>query len=153
MRIGILGGAMKNIYAIASGIMMGLNLIDNVRNAIITRSFVEINKLAKFLGANKKTIFGLSELSDLILNCNSIKSRNTKFGHIILTIKTPNFKEILKSQEIKEGFFTVSRACKMAEEEKIDLSIMKLIYNILYNEYSIKNEINNLLERPITDEF
>ena len=148
-----IGGAVKNIYAIASGITMGLNLGDNARSAIITRSFVEINRLAESLGANNKTIFGLSGLGDLILTCNSIKSRNTKFGHIIATTKTPNFKEILKSQEITEGFFTVAGVYKMAEEKKIDLPIMKSIYNILYNEYSIKDEINNLLERPITDEF
>ena len=88
-----------------------------------------------------------------ILTCNSIKSRNTKFGYLISTINTPNFKEILKSQEITEGYFTVAAVYKMAEQKNIDMPIMKSIYNILYNEYSIKNEINNLLERPITDEF
>ena len=148
-----IGGALKNIYAIASGITMGLNLGENAKSAIITRSFVEINRLAESFGANKKTIFGLSGLGDLILTCNSIKSRNTKFGHIIATAKTPNFKEIIKSQEVTEGFFTVAGVYKMEEEKKIDLPIMKSIYNILYNKYSIKDEINNLLERPITDEF
>jgi glycerol-3-phosphate dehydrogenase (NAD(P)+) len=148
-----IGGALKNIYAIASGITMGLNLGENAKSAIITRSFVEINRLAESLGADKKTIFGLSGLGDLILTCNSVKSRNTKFGHIIATTKAPNFKEILKSQQITEGFFTVAGVYKMAKEKKIDLPIMKSIYNILYNEYSITDEINNLLERPITDEF
>lgn len=148
-----IGGALKNIYAIASGISMGLNLGENAKSAIITRSFVEINRLAVSLGANKKTIFGLSGLGDLILTCNSIKSRNTKFGHLIATTSTPNFKDILKSQEIIEGYFTVAGVYKMAEEKKIELPIMKSIYNILYNNYSIKDEITNLLERPITDEF
>ena len=147
------GGALKNIYAIASGITMGLNLGENAKSAIITRSFVEINRFGESLGANKKTIFGLSGLGDLILTCNSIKSRNTKFGHLISTINTSNFKEILKSQEITEGFFTVAAVYKIAKERKIDMPIMKSIYNILYKEYSIKDEINNLLERPITDEF
>ena len=148
-----IGGAIKNIYAIVSGITMGLNLGDNAKSAIITRSFVAINRFAESLGANKKTIFGLSGLGDLILTCNSIKSRNTKFGYIIATTKTPNFKEILKSQEITEGFFTVAGVYKIAKEKKIDLPIMKSIYNILYKEYPIKDEINNLLDRPITDEF
>ena len=148
-----IGGALKNIYAIASGICMGLNLGENAKSAIITRSFVEINRLAVSLGANKKTIFGLSGLGDLILTCNSIKSRNTKFGYLIATTSKPNFKNILKSQEIIEGYFTVAGVYKMAEEKKIELPIMKSIYNILYNNYSIKNEITNLLERPITDEF
>jgi len=148
-----IGGALKNIYAIASGITMGLNLGENAKSAIITRSFVEINKFGASLGANKKTIFGLSGLGDLILTCSSIKSRNTKFGHLISTTNSPNFKEILKSQEITEGFFTVEAVYKIAKQKKIDMPIMKSIYNILYNGYSIKDEINNLLERPITDEF
>ena len=148
-----IGGALKNIYAIASGITMGLNLGENAKSAIITRSFVEINRFGESLGANRKTIFGLSGLGDLILTCNSVKSRNTKFGYLISTTNTPNFKEILKSQEITEGFFTVAAVYKMAEQKKIDMPIMKSIYNILYNEYSIKDEINNLLERPTTDEF
>ena len=148
-----IGGALKNIYAIASGITMGLNLGENAKSAIITRSFIEINKFGESLGSNKNTIFGLSGLGDLILTCNSIKSRNTKFGHLISTTKTPNFKEILKSQEITEGYYTVAAVHKMAEQKKIDMPIMKAIYNILYKEYSIKNEINNLLERPIADEF
>lgn len=148
-----IGGALKNIYAIASGITMGLNLGENARSAIITRSFVEINRFGESLGANDKTIFGLSGLGDLILTCNSIKSRNTKFGHLISTTKTPNFIEILKSQEITEGFYTVAAVYKIAEEKKINMPIMKSIYNILYNQYSIKDEINNLLRRPKTDEF
>jgi len=148
-----IGGALKNIYAIASGITMGLNLGENARSAIITRSFIEINRFAECLGASRKTIFGLSGLGDLILTCNSIKSRNTKFGHSISTTNTPNFMEILKSQEITEGFYTVAAVYKIAEQKKIEMPIMKSIYNILYNKYSIKDEINNLLERPITDEF
>ena len=147
------GGALKNIYAIASGITMGLNLGENAKSAIITRSFVELNRFAMSLGAKKNTIFGLSGLGDLILTCNSIKSRNTKFGHLISTTNTPNFKEILKSQEITEGFFTVSAVYKIAQRKKIDMPIMNSIYNILYNEYSIKDEINKLLERPVADEF
>ena len=148
-----IGGALKNIYAIAAGITMGLNLGENARSALITRSFVEINRFGEVLGANKKTIFGLSGLGDLILTCNSLKSRNTKFGHLISTINIPNFNEILKSQEITEGFFTVAAVKKIAEQKKISMPIMESIYNILYNKYLIKDEINNLLGRPITDEF
>jgi glycerol-3-phosphate dehydrogenase (NAD(P)+) len=148
-----IGGALKNIYAIVSGITMGLNLGENAKSAIITRSFVEIIRFGNSMGADKKTIFGLSGFGDLILTCNSIKSRNTNFGYLISTSSKPNFKEILKSQEITEGYFTLAGVYKIAKEKKIDMPIMNSIYNILYNEYSIKDEINNLLERPITDEF
>ena len=148
-----IGGALKNIYAIAAGISMGLNLGENAKSAVITRSFVEISRFGKSLGANQKTIFGLSGLGDLILTCNSMKSRNTKFGQLISNVNDPDFEDILKSQEITEGYFTVKAVKKIADLKKINMPIMKSIYDILYNNYSIKEEINNLLERPITDEF
>ena len=142
-----IGGALKNIYAIGAGITLGLNLGENAKSAFIARSFVEIMRFAKALGANEKTIFGLSGLGDLILTCSSVKSRNTKFGQLISTISLPNIEDILRSQEVTEGYFTL-RAVK-----KIDMPIASSIYNILYNKYAIKDEINKLLERPITDEF
>ena len=148
-----IGGALKNIYAIAAGITMGLNLGENAKSAIITRSFVEICKFGKVFDAKQETMFGLSGLGDLILTCNSIKSRNTKFGNKIATTNISNFKEILKSQDITEGYYTVKAVNKIAEEKNIDMPIMKSIYNILYNNFSIDNEIRRLLERPITDEF
>jgi len=148
-----IGGALKNIYAIGAGITLGLNLGENAKSAFISRSFVEIVRFGKALGANEKTIFGLSGLGDLILTCSSIKSRNTKFGQLISTSSSPNIEYILKSQEITEGYFTLNAVKKIAEQKKIDMPIVTSIYNILYNKHSIKDEINNLLERPETDEF
>jgi glycerol-3-phosphate dehydrogenase (NAD(P)+) len=148
-----IGGALKNIYAIAAGITTGLNLGENAKSAIITRSFVEICKFGEKMGANQETIFGLSGLGDLILTCNSLKSRNTKFGNLIANSKSSNFEEILKSQQITEGYFTTKAVNIISDKKKIDMPIMKSIYNILYKNFSIKDEINKLLERPITDEF
>ena len=148
-----IGGALKNIYAIGAGITLGLNLGENAKSAFIARSFVEIMRFAKALGANEKTIFGLSGLGDLILTCSSVKSRNTKFGQLISTISLPNIEDILRSQEVTEGYFTLSAVKKIADQKKIDMPIATSIYNILYNKNSIKDEINNLLERPSDDEF
>ena len=148
-----IGGALKNIYAIGAGITLGLNLGENAKSAFITRSFVEIMRFAKALGANEKTIFGLSGLGDLILTCSSVKSRNTKFGQLISTISLLNIEDILRSQEVTEGYFTLSAVKKIADKKKIDMPIATSIYNILYNKYAIKDEINNLLERPAIDEF
>ena len=147
-----IGGALKNIYAIAAGITMGLNLGENARSAIITRSFSEISRFSKILGAKQQTIFGLSGLGDLILTCNSLKSRNTKFGHLISSVNTPNIEHILKSQEVTEGYSTVKAVKKISDNKNIDMPIMNSIYNILYNNLSIKDEIKELLERPIKDE-
>ena len=148
-----IGGALKNIYAIGAGITLGLNLGENAKSAFITRSFVEIIRFGKALGANEKTIFGLSGLGDLILTCNSIKSRNTKFGHFISSMPSLDLVDILKSQEIIEGYFTLDAVKKIADQKKIDMPIVTSIYKILYNNHSIKDEINNLLERPAADEL
>ncbi|PPR56874.1 MAG: Glycerol-3-phosphate dehydrogenase [NAD(P)+] [Alphaproteobacteria bacterium MarineAlpha5_Bin3] len=146
-------GALKNVYAIAAGMTQGLNLGENAKSALITRSFVEISRFGEALGAKQQTIFGLSGLGDLILTCNSLKSRNTSFGQMISSMSKPDFEDILKSQEITEGYYTVKAVKQITDEKKIDMPIMQSVYNILYNSHSIKDEIKNLLERPITDEF
>ena len=147
-----IGGALKNVYAIASGITMGLNLGENAKSALITRSFVEIDRFGRSMGADQKTIFGLSGLGDLMLTCGSLKSRNTKFGQIISSFKSPDIENILNSQQITEGYYTVKAVKKIADEKKIEMPIMNSIFNILYNKYQIKEEINNLLKRPLRDE-
>ena len=148
-----LGGAIKNIYAIAAGITMGLNLGENAKSALISRSFVEISRLGKFFKVKSNTLFGLSGLGDLILTCNSLKSRNTTFGHLIASQQQINIKEHLKSQETTEGYFTVKAVKNIADENKITMPIMEAIYNILYNHCPINDEINKLLDRPATNEF
>ena len=148
-----LGGAVKNIYAIAAGITNGLNLGENSKSALISRSFAEIIRLGNVLKINSNTLFGLSGLGDLILTCNSLKSRNTHFGYLIASQQKISIEDHLKSQATTEGYFTVKAVKKIAEEKKVDMPIMEAIYNILYNKSSITNEINQLLNRPITDEF
>ena len=148
-----IGGALKNIYAIAAGITLGLNLGENAKSALITRSFVEITRFGEAMGAKKQTIFGLSGLGDLMLTCSSLKSRNTKFGQLISSTNNPDIDDILKSQQITEGYYTVKAVKNIADDKKIEMPIMNAIYNILYNQHNIKDVINNLLERPIKDEI
>mgnify|MGYP001424997855 FL=1 len=148
-----IGGALKNIYAIAAGITLGLNLGENAKSALITRSFVEICRFGESMGAKKQTIFGLSGLGDLMLTCSSLKSRNTKFGQLISSTNNPDIDDILKSQQITEGYYTVKAVKNIADDKKIEMPIMNAIYNILYNQHNIKDVINNLLERPIKDEI
>ncbi|PPR44260.1 MAG: Glycerol-3-phosphate dehydrogenase [NAD(P)+] [Alphaproteobacteria bacterium MarineAlpha5_Bin6] len=148
-----LGGALKNIYAIAVGITNALNLGDNAKSALITRSFVEMTRLGNTLGANPQTLFGLSGLGDLILTCNSLKSRNTYFGYIIGSQQKISIEDHLKSQQTTEGYFTVKAVHSIANEKKIDMPIMNSIYNILYNGKNIDNEINNLLDRSAKKEI
>ena len=148
-----LGGALKNIYAIASGISNALNLGENAKNALITRSFVEMTRLANALGANPQTLFGLSGLGDLMLTCNSLKSRNTYFGYIIGSQQKTSIEDHLKSQQTTEGYYTVKAVYEIANEKNIEMPIMTSVYNILHKGASIENEINFLLSRSPKDEF
>ena len=147
-----IGGALKNIYAIAAGISDGLNLGENARSALITRSFVEISRFAQFFKSKKETLFGLSGLGDLMLTCNSSKSRNTNFGIKIANIKHKNFEKELDKNAITEGYFTAKAAIKIASENRIEMPILESVFNILYNGFDIEDEINKLMSRPLTIE-
>ena len=147
-----IGGALKNIYAIAAGISDGLNLGENARSALITRSFVEISRFALFFKSKKETLFGLSGLGDLMLTCNSSKSRNTNFGIKIANIKHKNFEKELDENAITEGYFTAKAAIKIAFDNHIEMPILESVFNILYNGFDIEDEINKLMSRPLTIE-
>ena len=147
-----IGGALKNIYAIAAGISDGLNLGENARSALITRSFVELSRFANFFKSKKETIFGLSGLGDLMLTCNSFKSRNNNFGRKIANSKPENYVNILNNQQITEGYYTVKAVKILSEKNNINMPIMQSVYNILFNYHDIKKEINDLMNRPLIEE-
>lgn len=148
-----LGGAIKNIYAIASGITIGLNLGENAKSALISRSFNEILRFGNFLGAKQNTFFGLSGLGDLILTCNSLNSRNTKFGKLISSQQKISIEDHLKSLETTEGYFTVQAVSNIIKENKIDMPIASAVYKILFEKSNINDEISKLLNRPLVNEF
>ena len=147
-----IGGALKNIYAIASGIAEGLNLGENAKSALISRSFVEMTRFAEKFKANKNTLFGLSGLGDLILTCGSHSSRNTQFGIKIASSKYENFSDLIQSQEVTEGYYTVEAVYNISKKNEIEMPIMESVYNILYNKYDLKEELIKLLNRPLKDE-
>ncbi len=147
-----IGGALKNIYAIAAGIAEGLNLGENAKSALISRSFAEMARYAKKFKADKNTLFGLSGLGDLILTCSSKNSRNTQFGIKLASSKYDNFLDLLKSQEVTEGYYTVKAVYNISQKKNIDMPIMESVYNILYKQHDLKEELSNLLSRPITEE-
>ena len=147
-----IGGALKNIYAIAAGIAEGLNLGENAKSALISRSFAEMTRYTKKFKADKNTLFGLSGLGDLILTCSSTNSRNTQFGIKLASSKYNNFLDLLQSQEVTEGYYTVKAVYNISKNKKIDMPIMESVYNILYKQHDLKVEISNLLNRPLKDE-
>ena len=146
-----IAGALKNIYAIASGIVVGKNYGENAVASIISRSFAEISTVAKSMNAKKSTLAGLSGMGDLFLTCSSKESRNFSLGIDLAKGKTLN-EIIQKKFSIAEGAFTVRALKKLADKEKLDLPINEAVYRVLYRKKNIDSAIQELLNRPITKE-
>jgi len=146
-----IAGALKNIYAIASGIVVGKKYGENAVASIISRSFAEITTVAISMDAKKSTLAGLSGMGDLFLTCSSKESRNFSLGVDLARGKTLN-EIIQKKFSIAEGAFTVRALKKLADREKLDLPINEAVYRVLYRKKNIDSAIQELLNRPITKE-
>ena len=141
-----LGGALKNVIAIASGISDGMGFGVNTKAAILTRGLVEIVRFATKLGAKKETLFGLSGIGDLATTCMSSHSRNRSLGEEIG--KGKKLKDILSETEmIVEGVTTAKSACELAKKNKIEMPITEKIYEVLYKEKEPKHAVRELMTR------
>jgi glycerol-3-phosphate dehydrogenase (NAD(P)+) len=131
--IGIeIGGALKNIIALAIGIAEGLNFSDNIKSAIITKSLEEIYVFAKKFGAREETIYGLSGLGDLIVTCMSKHSRNHQAG--ILLGKGFDMERTKNSiGKTIESFNCLNDVINISNEHNINLSLFKSVYEVVYN--------------------
>ena len=140
-----LGGAMKNVIAIACGFVKGKNLGENAKAAIITRGMSEIVKLGINMGAKRKTFYGLSGIGDLTLTCSSLKSRNTKFGYDLAKGgKLAN----LKANCVLEGVESCESICKLGQKYKVELPLCNSVKKLLSG-VNAKKVISNLLTRPL----
>ena len=146
-----IAGALKNIYAIASGIVYGKKYGENAVASIVSRSFAEIKIVAQSMGAKKSTLAGLSGMGDLFLTCSSKESRNFSLGIDLAKGKTLN-QIIAKKFSVAEGVFTVRALKKLSMDKKLDLPINDAIYKVLYRKKNIDVTIQELLNRPITKE-
>lgn len=143
-----IGGALKNVIAIATGIAMGKKLGDGAIASLITRGMNEIISFGIEMGAKKETFFGLSGLGDLVLTATNLKSRNTRLGNQIgITDGLKN-----TSNDLTEGFYTTNAVYNISKKKKIKLPIIDAVYNILYNGGSVDDEIGLLMNRPLRDE-
>ena len=142
-----LGGALKNVIAVAAGIIDGLSgLGDNTKAALITRGISEIARLGVSLGASHKTFMGLSGLGDLIVTCNSVHSRNHRYGEKIGMGISPDV--ALAEVGTVEGYYACAVVHKFAKEKQVDMPICEQCYEIIYNGKSPKNSIFDLMTRP-----
>ena len=147
-----LGGALKNVIAIASGISDGLGLGHSARAALITRGIVEIVRLGVSLGADERTFSGLSGLGDLVLTCTGPLSRNYSVG--VNLGKGMKLKEILSStRSVAEGVATALSAYELSLKQGIEMPIIEQIHDVIYNEKPPADAVSNLMNRTLKSEF
>jgi glycerol-3-phosphate dehydrogenase (NAD(P)+) len=146
-----IGGAVKNVLAIACGIVEGRSMGNNARAALITRGLAEIVRMGKALGAKPETLMGLSGLGDLTLTCSAIQSRNFSLG--IALGKGRFLNEVLGERtSIAEGVFSASSVVDLAERLGVEIPICTSVDNILNQGADINQEVINLLKRSFKTE-
>jgi len=145
------GGAVKNVLAIACGIVSGKDLGNNAPAALITRGMAEITRLAVAKGAKPVNLMGLAGLGDLILTATSMKSRNFSLGVALGQGRTLD--EVLAERKaVTEGVFTARAARDLAKRAEIDMPITEAVASILFDGANIDDTIAELLSRPLRAE-
>ena len=142
-----LGGALKNIIAIGSGIVDGLEYGANTKASFITRGLAEITRLGTAAGANPLTFSGLAGLGDLLATTSSPLSRN-RFVGLELAKGNPAKTILSKMSNVAEGVYTTSATLKIAEQLQVDMPITRAIYRILFENMDLNQAIRELMERP-----
>lgn len=147
-----LGGALKNVIAIASGISDGLGLGHDARAALITRGLAEMVRLGVSMGADERTFSGLSGLGDLVLTCTGPLSRNYSVG--VSLGKGMKLKEILSAtKSVAEGVATSLSAYELSRKQGVEMPIVEQIYEVIYKEKSPAAAVTMLMNRTLKSEF
>jgi glycerol-3-phosphate dehydrogenase (NAD(P)+) len=146
-----IGGAMKNVYAIAAGIVAGKQFGASAHAALVTRSFAEMARFGAALGARRETLAGLSGLGDLVLTCGSAQSRNMSLG--IELGKGKRLDAVLgRRQSVTEGVYTASALVEMAVSRGIDMPIAQAVHAVISGLTTVDQAIEALLARPLRAE-
>jgi glycerol-3-phosphate dehydrogenase (NAD(P)+) len=139
-------GVIKNILAIAAGILDGLNLGANALSALITRGLVEMKRFGVALGGKPDTFIGLAGLGDLVLSCTDNQSRNRRFGRAIASGKKAE--AILADMgQFVEGYYNLATAYQLAQQKNIEMPITTQVYQIIYEQKSPQLALQELLVR------
>jgi glycerol-3-phosphate dehydrogenase (NAD(P)+) len=147
-----LGGALKNIIAIAAGACDGIGFGDNTKAALCTRGLAEITRLGVALGARRETFFGLSGVGDLIVTAFSRYSRNRGFGERLGKGETPG-QIAASTQMVAEGVKTAKSAWQLAQRHGVDVPITRQVYAIIYEGQAPKQAVRDLMTREAKPEF
>ena len=146
------GGAVKNVMAIACGICDGMGLGHNARAALLTRGLAEISRLGLKLGGRLETLYGLSGVGDLILTCTGDLSRNRQVG--LLLARQHDLPEILRQLgHVAEGVYTVREVHQIAQQLGVAMPICEAVYRIIYEHTPAAEMIAELLNRTPNQEF
>jgi glycerol-3-phosphate dehydrogenase (NAD(P)+) len=147
-----LGGALKNVVALAAGILDGLNSGHNSRAALITRGLAEMSRLGVALGARPLTFLGLAGMGDLVLTCTGDLSRNRSVG--IRLGRGERLSEILGSMTaVAEGVRTCESVIGLAERLQVEMPIATEVWNVLQEEKNPRRAVADLMSRPAKREF
>lgn len=142
------GGAVKNVMAIAAGISDGLGLGLNTRAALITRGITEIQRLGVRLGANPETFMGMAGIGDLILTCTGTLSRNWRVGSSLG--KGMKLDAILShTRTVAEGVKTTKSVYNISKKLGVEIPIAEQVYRILYENYDPKEALHTLMSRDL----
>ena len=142
------GGAIKNIIAIAAGIINGASLGRNAHAALLSRGLAEISRFGSALGAKPQTLMGLSGLGDLTLTSNSNQSRNFSLGNAIGQ-GISSYDYLLGKKSITEGIYTTEAAVSLAEKMKVDIPIIKAVNYILKGDKTLTETLKEFFSRPL----
>lgn len=147
-----LGGALKNVIAVACGAAFGLGMGDSALAAVMTRGLAELARLGVALGANALTFLGLAGVGDLTLTCHGDLSRNRQLGMKLASGMTAQ--EIVSSQKaVAEGYRTAAAVHELAERTGVDMPISEAVYLVCHKGASIKDEATRLMTRDRKDEL
>jgi len=142
-----LGGAVKNVLAIAAGIVDGKGLGASAHAALVTRGFAELRRFGEAMGARPETLMGLSGLGDLLLTCGSPQSRNMSLGRALGQGQA--LAEVLGNRRsVSEGVYTAAAVVKVATERGIEMPIAAAVHAIVAGTSSVDAAIEALLSRP-----
>lgn len=141
-----LGGALKNVIALAAGMADGLGYGDNTKAALITRGITEIGRLALAMGAKYETISGLTGIGDLIVTCASRHSRNRKAGMLIGQGKTME-EATSEVKMVVEGIYSAKAAMGLSEKYQVAMPIIEQVNLVLFHNKPVKEAVQELMLR------
>jgi glycerol-3-phosphate dehydrogenase (NAD(P)+) len=146
-----IGGAVKNVIAIATGVSDGLGYGANSRVFLITRGLAEMVRLGIALGAKRETLMGLAGLGDLVLTCTDDQSRNRRFGRAIAAGK-PVEQAIAEIGQVVEGYHAAKAVHAVALSHGVDMPISRYVFEVLHQGVPIKTVVESMLQREVTAE-